>query len=93
MSTAFILPPPHLYLGVTDANITLMGLWMETGVKEKRQVTDRYGVRWEAKEAVDKNECRDTTRGIQGGESGAVQELIRETVITFSNLSHTDQYK
>lgn len=55
-----------------------MGLWMDAGVKGKRRVIDSYGFRWEAKEAVDKNECRETTRGIQGGESGAVQEWIRE---------------
>lgn len=66
--------PPQLYLGVTDANFTLMGLWMDAGVKGKRQVIDSYGFGWKAKEAVDKNECRETTRGIQGGESGAVQE-------------------
>lgn len=51
-----------------------MGLWMDAGVKGKRQVIDSYGFGWKAKEAVDKNECRETTRGIQGGESGAVQE-------------------
>ncbi len=42
--------------------------------KGKRRVMDRYGVRWEAKEAEDENECWEMTRGIQGGESGAVQE-------------------
>ncbi len=78
---------------VTDANVTLMGLWLEKRVKGKGRVIDRYRVRWQAKKAVDKNECRDTTRGIQGGETGAVEELIRETVVAFSNLSLTDRYK
>lgn len=51
-----------------------MGFWMEAGVKGKRRVIDRYGVRWEAKEPVHKNECRMMTRGIHEGESGPVQE-------------------
>lgn len=46
------------------------------GSRGKREDTG-YKSLWgclEAKEVVDKNECRELTGGIQGGESGAVQE-------------------